>query len=76
MHLFNLLLYILEQIDSQMNDKKSRTNKITVRLNDIELAQLQDYADKMQLPVAETVRQLIQKLKWCLPSGIARQICD
>ena len=46
-----------------MNDKKRRTNKITVRLNDIELAQLQDYADKMQLPVAETVRQLIQRLK-------------
>ena len=46
-----------------MNDKKRRTKKITVRLNELELAQLQSYADKMQLPVAETVRRLIQQLK-------------
>ena len=46
-----------------MSDKKSRKNKISVRLNDIELAKLQNYADKMQLPVAETVRQWIQQLK-------------
>ena len=31
-----------------MNDKKKRTSKITVRLNELELARLQGYADKMQ----------------------------
>lgn len=54
-----------------MNDKKKRTKKITVRLNEIELAQLQSYADKMQLPVAETVRRLIQELKWCVNPALS-----
>ena len=48
---------------AKWKSKKNRANRITISLNDVELRLLQDYADKMQLPVAETVRQLIQKLK-------------
>ena len=47
-----------------MDDNKSRTNKITVRLNDVELSKIQIFADVMQLPMSEAVRQLIQPLKW------------
>ncbi len=46
-----------------MADKKKRTNKITIRLNDVELSKIQSFADEMQIPVSEAVRQLIQKLK-------------
>ena len=46
-----------------MNDKKRRINRITVRLNDVEIEKIQRFADREELPLSEAVRRLIQKLK-------------
>lgn len=44
-----------------IDKKKRREHRLMVRLNDIELEKLKSFAENQDLPVAEALRQLIQR---------------